>query len=175
MTFDLQPTLEGPLLRLRPLQPEDFEPLYAVACDPAIWAQHPCHDRWQRSVFRRYFDDGLASGGALLAIDRSSGAFVGSSRYHGYDAARREIEIGWTFLARSHWGGGHNHELKRLMLLHAFRFVATVLFYVGSANVRSQLAVERIGARRRGIEQRSGIGHVVYELTPADCTLDLAG
>jgi RimJ/RimL family protein N-acetyltransferase len=61
---------------------------------------------------------------------------------HGH--ARVEIE-GWTFLSRSHWGGHCNTEMKQLMLRHAFRFVDTVLFFVGPQNVRSQKALERIG------------------------------
>jgi RimJ/RimL family protein N-acetyltransferase len=41
MPFELQPTLKGALLVLRPLRPEDFDALYAVASDPLIWEQHP--------------------------------------------------------------------------------------------------------------------------------------
>lgn len=145
MPFELQPALEGDLVVLRPLRPEDFEALFAVASDPLLWEQHPDHDRWQRPVFERFFADALASGGALLATDRATGAVIGSSRYWAYDEAVRQVEIGWTFLARSHWGGRHNGEMKRLMLAHAFRFVDRVLFVVGAHNVRSQRAVERIG------------------------------
>lgn len=174
MTADLQPTLEGERVLLRPLQPDDFDALYAVARDPLIWEQHPAADRWQEPVFRRFFADALASGGAFLVIDRRNGAVVGSSRYFGHDAAQREVEIGWTFLARSHWGGHFNHEMKRLMLEHAFGFADTVLFFVGVNNVRSQTAVERIGAVRRGTQHRFGAESVVYELTPATCTLPLA-
>ena len=171
--FDLQPTLEGALLRLRPMQPQDFEPLHAVASDPEIWALHPARDRWQRDVFRGFFDSGIACGGALVAIDRARGALVGSSRYYGFDAAAGEIEIGWTFLARSHWGGRHNAEMKALMLAHAFRFVDTVLFFVGPANLRSRRAVEKLGARLRGTQQRFGGASVVYEITRAECRLPL--
>lgn len=173
MTADLQPTLEGERVLLRPLRPDDFDALYAVARDPLIWEQHPASDRWQQPVFRQFFADALASGGAFLVIDRRSGAVVGSSRYYAYDRQAREVEIGWTFLARSHWGGHFNHEMKRLMLEHAFGFADTVLFFVGPNNVRSQTAVERIGAVRRGVQQRFGAESVVYALTPATCTLPL--
>jgi RimJ/RimL family protein N-acetyltransferase len=87
----------------------------------------------------------MESGGALLALDRSDGREIGSSRFHGYDEANSEIEIGWTFLARSHWGGAYNGEMKRLMLRHAFQFVTSVVFSVGPKNYRSQRAVEKIG------------------------------
>src|SRR5262245_37862997 len=128
MPFDLQPRLKGELLELRPLSAEDFHDLYAVANDPLIWEQHPNKDRYQEEVFKAFFRDALESRGALLAIDRATGRAIGSSRYHGYDEGKSEIEIGWTFLARSHWGGTYNREMKQLMLRHAFRFVNSVIF-----------------------------------------------
>ncbi|MDH4044225.1 MAG: GNAT family N-acetyltransferase [Gemmatimonadota bacterium] len=168
MPFDLQPVLTGDLLELRPLRPEDWPALYAVASDPLIWEQHPSSDRFKEEVFRVFFDEALASAGALVAIDRSDGRVIGSSRFHGYDAARSEIEIGWSFLARSHWGGRYNGEMKRLMLVHAFRFVDRVIFLVGLTNLRSQRGVEKIGATRRGLgADGAGRESVVYEISPS--------
>lgn len=150
MPFNLQPTLIGPLLELRPLRAEDFDALFAVASDPLIWEQHPDSDRYQPDVFREFFRVALESDGALVAIDRKDGRIVGSSRYHDYRSDEGVVEIGWTFLARSHWGGTYNQEMKRLMLRHAFRFVERVIFVVGVANLRSQKAVEKIGGVRVG-------------------------
>ena len=103
--FDPQPTLRGDLLELRPLRADDFDALFAVAADPLIWEQHPDSDRCQEPVFRAFFAEALASGGALVAIDRADGRVIGSSRFHGYDPAAGVVEIGWTFLARAFWGG----------------------------------------------------------------------
>ncbi|HEV8266693.1 MAG TPA: GNAT family N-acetyltransferase, partial [Thermoanaerobaculia bacterium] len=134
MTFELQPVLKGDLLELRPLRPEDFDALYAVAKDPLIWEQHPNNDRWKEDVFREFFRGAMESGGAFLVLDTRNGAVIGSSRYHGLDEEKSEVEIGWTFLARSHWGGVYNGEMKDLMLRHAFRFVRSVVFLVGPRN-----------------------------------------
>ena len=150
MPFDFQPTLSGTLLELRPLQAQDYAGLYAAASDPAIWAQHPARDRYKESVFKAFFDEQLASGGALVAIDTHTGEVIGTSRFHGYDPDRSEVEIGWTFLVRSRWGGAYNGEMKRLMLGHAFRFVDSVVFLVDPGNRRSQRAVEKIGGVRSG-------------------------
>lgn len=167
MAFELQPHLTGRLLDLRPLRAEDFPALYAVASDPFIWEQHPDHDRYEEPVFREFFREALESGGALLAVDRATAKLIGSSRYHGYDAAARVIEIGWSFLARAYWGGRYNGEMKRLMLDHAFRWVGRVLFIVHLENRRSQRAVERIGGVRVGTKTDArGRECVVYELTP---------
>lgn len=145
----------------------DREALYAVASDPLIWEVHPAHDRWQRPVFDAYFDAGLASGGALVILDRASGAVIGASRYDHYRSDVDEIEIGWTFLAREYWGGACNGEVKRLMLAHIHRFVGTVVFQVGEDNIRSRRALEKIGAvLRPGREMRMMAGamkpHVSY-------------
>jgi N-acetyltransferase len=143
--IDLQPHLVGELVELRPMRPEDWEDLYAVAADPLIWEVHPARDRYKEERFREYFQDGLQSGGALVAVDRKTAKIIGASRYYWYGPDRSELEIGWTFLARSHWGGVYNGEMKCLMLDYAFQFVDQVIFLVGIDNVRSQKAMKKIG------------------------------
>ena len=135
--------MQGELLRLRPLRAEDLNDLYAVASDPLIWEQHPVKDRYKKEVFSEFFRESLGSGGALIAVDSRSGQVIGSSRFHCYSEERSEIEIGWTLLARSHWGGVYNREMKQLMLRHTFQFVTRVIFLVGPQNFRSQRAVDR--------------------------------
>ena len=165
MPFDLQPHLTGDLLELRPLAAEDFRDLFAVAADPLIWEQHPNRDRYQEEVFAAFFREALASGGALVAVDRTNGRVIGSSRFHGYDEQKSEVEIGWTFLARSYWGGAYNGEMKQLMLRHAFRFVKSVIFVVGPHNLRSRRAVEKIGGVLAGSRlDASGRESVVYRI-----------
>lgn len=146
---DLQPTLTGDTVVLRPTVPEDWAEMYAVASDPLIWELHPARDRWQEPVFRKYFDDALASGGSLTIIDKASGKIIGASRYYGHNPDADEIEIGWTFIARSHWGGATNREIKRLMLDHIHTYVGTALFLVGECNLRSQGAMRKIGGVER--------------------------
>jgi len=164
--FDRQPTLRGSLLELRPLRRDDFGALYGVAADPLMWALHPCPDRYQEPVFRAFFEQGLACGGALLATDLATRQVIGTSRFDRYDEARSEIEIGWTFLARSHWGGRYNGEMKQLMLTHAFTYVTRVVFVVGPNNLRSRRALEKIGATHTGWRpDDNGEPRVLYEIT----------
>lgn len=168
MPVDWQPTLRGDLVELRPLRPEDFDALYAVASDPLIWAQHPANDRYKPEVFREFFQHAMASGGAFAVFDVATGRMIGSSRYLGYRPDRGEVEIGFTFLARSHWGGRYNGEMKRLMLEHAFCLVDTVVFLIGLTNIRSQKAIERVGAVHAG-RRTNDVGRMseVYEITKA--------
>ncbi len=145
--FELQPTLTGSLIELRPLTLADFDALFAAASDPLIWEQHPENDRHKREVFQRYFDSAMESKGAFAIIERKTGRIIGSSRYWHLDERTREIEIGWTFLEKAFWGGLYNRELKTLMLDHAFKFVDRALFVVGENNLRSQKALAKIGAK----------------------------
>lgn len=167
------------MLELRPLAATDVEALHAAACDPAIWALHPEPTRWQREVFQRFFDSGLACGGALVAVERASGALVGSSRYYKWLADTREITVGYTFLVKRLWGGAANLEMKRLMLGHAFGvagiaalgggFAEAAWFDVGADNLRSRGAMEKIGGellRESPPDPVAGtVAHVHYRIT----------
>jgi len=159
MAFDLQPHLKGELIELRPLTSKDWDELFAVASDSLIWEQHPEPDRYREDVFRIFFRDALESGGAFVIIDRKTQGIIGSTRFYGYNPEKSEIEIGWTFLARKYWGGRYNAEMKRLLLNHAFKFVESVVFFVGEDNVRSQKAMEKVGAIKVGTAIRAYGNH----------------
>jgi N-acetyltransferase len=169
---DFQPTLIGETVLIRPIAVSDWPELFAAGSDPEIWKVHPMRKRYTEPVFRQYFESALASKAAFVFVERASGRLIGSSRYHGYDEALSEIEIGWTFLIRDHWGGTTNREVKRLMLDHAFTFVDTVIFWVGDTNWRSQRAMEKIGGvRREGVftrEVSGAIPHVIFEIGKED-------
>ena len=171
--IDLQPTLTGNLIEIRPLKKDDFAALFEAASDPLIWEQHPESDRYKKEIFQRFFDTAMESRGAFVVIDRKSGRIIGSSRYWNFKPERNEIEIGWTFLERPFWGGVYNGELKSLMLTHAFRFVENVLLIVGENNLRSQKAVEKIGGKFLRHEERPGSSgrmgrNVVFVITHDD-------
>jgi RimJ/RimL family protein N-acetyltransferase len=167
--FDLQPVLTGTTLQLRPLRPEDFAGLHAVASDPLIWEQHPHPDRWQREVFAEFFTGAMQSGGAFAVTDKATGNIIGASRYYEWAPDSRSVAIGYTFLARSHWGGSSNREMKQLLLDHAFRFADTAWFHVGKHNWRSRKAMEKIGAilSHEDVREHNGIAYdyVYFKIT----------
>ena len=144
--FDLQPVLCGELLSLRPLRDGDFNELYDVAADPLVWEQHPERERYRLDVFKTFFAAAMDSKGALVAVDNVSAKIIGSSRFSNFDPIKNQIEVGYTFLARSYWGRNYNLEMKKLMLGHAFQFVDKIVFFIGENNFRSRKAIERIGA-----------------------------
>ena len=177
--LDRQPVLEGERFALRPLRADDWDALYTIASDPVVWEQHPMTDRWREEVFRAFFEDALAKGGALAIIDTRDGTIIGSSRFQALKSAEDDeeeqssVEIGWTFLAPRYWGKGANREVKRLMLTHALESVERVDFRVGEANWRSRAALENIGARqtrRTELSRYQGkrVLHLVYEISRED-------
>ena len=146
--MNLQPQLKNELIRIVPIQSTDFEKLFAVASDPLIWEQHPNKDRYKREVFEIFFKGALESGGAFLVYDNVTDEVIGSSRFYDFNEVEKSLIIGYTFLARSHWGTKYNRALKTMMLTYAFQFVDSVRFVIGSQNIRSQTAIGRLGAKK---------------------------
>lgn len=148
--MNLQPLLEKENVILYPLKEEDFTELYHVASDPKIWEQHPNKDRWKKEVFQNFFEGAMQSGGAFRIVDKHTGSTMGSTRYYDYDAENSSVFIGYTFYGTAYWGSGTNPLVKSLMLDYAFRFVDKVQFHIGSENLRSQIAIGRLGATKVG-------------------------
>ncbi|WP_353185837.1 GNAT family N-acetyltransferase [Parapedobacter lycopersici] len=170
MNFDIQPLLENERIILYPLQEADFESLYAVAADPQIWEQHPNNDRWKQEVFRLFFAGAMQSKGAFKLVDKVTGKVIGSTRFYNYNQQENSILIGYTFYATSYWCKGINRLVKGTMLDYIFQFVSKVHFHVGAANIRSQIAVSRIGAEKIGeLELISATGvpqtNFVYQIS----------
>ncbi len=154
-SIELQPTLTGHSVVLRPLNITDFESLYEVANDPLLWHQHPSPLRYKRDIFDlEVFQPGLSSKSTLVAVDLETQKIIGSSRYYDIQTPRQELAIGYTFLARSHWGGRVNAEIKSLMLRHAFTWAKRVWFHIAKNNFRSRKAIEKIGAQLSHLASR---------------------
>ena len=160
----LQPELCGETIHLRPLREADRLALKKAGSDPEIWAQHPDSERHKPENFTRFFNEALASGGALIVEEKNTKRVIGTSRYHNLDLTGGHVEIGWTFLVKDHWGGTTNRELKALMLEHAFGMVPCVRFKIGASNYRSRRAVEKIGARLLDLDGKSKDDSVFYEI-----------
>lgn len=139
--------LEGPDLRLRPLQARDRARLFAAAADPKIWEHHPAKTRHERATFDPYFDFLLKTGESYLVEHKATQAVIGTSRIYLAQDPPDSPSIGYTFLSRAHWGGRANFEMKSLMIDHILRRRDTVWFHIDAANLRSQKATEKLGAK----------------------------
>ncbi len=153
INFDFQAILENEIVKLRPLQTNDFELLYAVASNPEIWEQHPNKERYKREVFMNFFEGAVASKGAFVIYNAQTNQPIGSTRFYDFDIQKSAIFIGYTFLAKDHWGSVFNQAAKKLLINHAFKYVDNVIFHIGSENIRSQMAIIKLGAIKIGQEE----------------------
>lgn len=170
MSFNIQPILENGKVILCPLEEKDFEDLYTVASDPKIWEQHPNKDRWKKEVFKTFFDGAMQSKGAFRIVDKATGSTIGSTRIYDYDELENSIFIGYTFYATAYWGKGINRLVKTIMLDYIFQFVSKVNFHIGADNIRSQVAISRLGAEKIAAQEVSYFGEApklnfVYEIS----------
>ncbi|WP_374442796.1 GNAT family N-acetyltransferase [Epilithonimonas sp.] len=146
--MNIQPILENDFVKLIPLEENDFESLFSVASDPKIWEQHPNKDRYKREVFQNFFKGAMESKGAFKIVEKNTGEIAGSTRFYDYNPEDSSIFIGYTFYARKFWGSKLNPQVKKLMLDYIFQFVDKVNFHVGKDNIRSQKAMEKLGAKK---------------------------
>ncbi len=170
MNFSIQPVLENEEYQLIPLQQGDFELLYEVASDPKVWEQHPNKDRYKREVFENFFKGAMESQGAFKIVEKSTGDFLGSTRFYDFDESENSIFIGYTFYGTNSWGKGINPQVKKLMLDYIFKFVDKVHFHIGKENFRSQIALERLGGKKIAEEEVAYFAeptrtNFVYEIT----------
>lgn len=169
MKFDQQPLLENERVILYPLLATDFEVVFKLASDPAVWEQHPNKNRWKEEEFRKFFEGALLSKSAYKIVEKSSGKVIGSTRFYDYDETDDSLCIGYTFYGTEYWGTGVNRSVKIVMLDYAFRYVSKVYFHVGACNTRSQIAVGRLGARKVAEKEMPYYGELpmlnyIYEL-----------
>lgn len=148
MNIPFDTIIENEYARLEPLHSEDFEKMFEIASDPAVWEQHPCYDRYKKEVFEEFFQVAIDSKSAYKIFDKKSNSWAGCTRFYDYDEADESICIGYTFYATRFWGKGLNHKVKNTMLHYIFPYVKKVYLHVGCENKRSQIAVERLGAHR---------------------------
>lgn len=140
--------LENDKIRLKALVLTDYDCLFQIAADKDIWAQHPDSDRYLPEGFVKYFTKLLQTDQPYLIIDKVTSKIIGATSYYQFDPKASKITIGYTFLTKAYWGTGLNNSLKSMMLAHAFTFVDHVIFHVRENNMRSQAALNKIGARR---------------------------
>ena len=163
MAISLSPvTLEGHGIRLAPLGPEHADGLAVAAADGKLW------ELWftvvpSPATVHKYIADALAgqAAGTMLpwaVRELSTGAIIGSTRYHDIVPAIDRVEIGYTWYAASRQRSNVNTTCKLLLLTHGFETLGCGVMGLrtDAFNFRSQQAIERLGAKRDGILRRFG-------------------
>jgi RimJ/RimL family protein N-acetyltransferase len=159
--MDIAPVrLQGRYARLEPLRLEHVDGLAEVGLDPDLWQWIPwpvTTPEQMRAYVQQALDEqqrGLAL--PFATIDAQTGRAIGCTRFCAIDARNRRLEIGWTWIARSHHRSGVNTEVKTLMLAHAFETLGAfrVELKTDALNQRSRNAILRLGAQQEGIFRR---------------------
>lgn len=142
-------TLQGGDLTLRPLTEGDIPGLCALAESCA----HELRLMGSPPSSPAYYAAALEAPDALPFVVEVGGELAGSTRYGDIRAAHAGLEIGWTWLHPRWHGTGVNRRMKRLLLAHAFEEMGMerVQLKTDILNVRSQRAIEGIGAVREGV------------------------
>ena len=153
------PTLEGRLVRLEPLAKRHAAGLWEASRDARTWRWLPIPQPQRPEELEAWVDDALAravAGLDLPLVTQREGAIVGSTRFLALRPEHRSVEIGWTWLHPSAWGGGVNVEAKLLMLRHAFDAwgCRRVELKTDALNERSRGAMEAMGATFEGIHRK---------------------
>jgi N-acetyltransferase len=160
-SMDIHPiTLHGSFVRLEPLTLDHVPFLAKVGLDPELW-------RWVPSLvateaeMRRYVEQALAEqarGTALpfAIVTQAGGEVIGSTRYGNIDRTNRRVEIGWSWVARTHQRTAANTEAKLLLLAHAFEQLGAIRveFKTDALNQTSRRAILRLGATEEGTLRR---------------------
>ncbi|MBB6250705.1 GNAT family N-acetyltransferase [Nitrospirillum iridis] len=150
-------TLKGAVVRLEPLSHDHLPGLIAVGLDPVLWRWIPTPVTTPDEM-RTYVRTALEERDRHVSLPfaimhKTTGQVIGSTRYGNIDRANRRVEIGWTWVARSHQRTGANTDAKRLLLTHAFETLGAhrVELKTDALNTQSRAAIARIGATQEGV------------------------
>jgi RimJ/RimL family protein N-acetyltransferase len=151
-------TLRGAGLLLTPLRLSDAPDFVRALGGPAEAAEVTAHLSYRSPDLveaRRVITAALTTADQLAFAQRlaGTGQLVGTTSFYEIDPGRSAVAIGHTWLARPYWRTGLNTESKLLMLRHAFETLQAerVVWHTDIRNLRSQAAIERLGATREGV------------------------
>ena len=156
MFFDVNPILlKGDSVRLEPLSQEHAQGLFNRGQETADWAHMPRTCFVDMADTRQWIDEALQAPGQIpfAIVETGKNKAVGSTRFINIRPEHRCVEIGWTWLGKEWQRTAVNTEVKQLLLSHAFERLGCVRveFKTDGRNLRSQRALERIGATREGV------------------------
>ncbi|TCZ88117.1 GNAT family N-acetyltransferase [Lysobacter sp. N42] len=152
----MPPTLAGRHVTLLPLRTDHARALAQAAADGELWRLAytgvPDADGAEAYVARALQMQAAGEALPFAVVDRG-GSVVGSTRYYQLDSAVPRLSIGYTWYAARAQRTALNTEAKRLLLGQAFDVMQceAVAFETSHRNLRSQAAIERLGARRDGV------------------------
>jgi len=149
--------LENEVVLLKPLAKEDIQGLLVAGSYPEIWPYLPTAIENEMDV-HNFVENALSNKDRqiefpFVIVDKHSGQIIGSTRYMDIDHKHKRLEIGTTWLTPAFWRTAVNTNCKYLLLSYCFDVLGLhrVQIKTDHENIRSQRAIERIGATKEGI------------------------
>ena len=149
--------LENANVLLKPMDRRDVAGIFAAAYYPEIWSYLPISVESEEDV-EKYVASALLAKQQekefpFVIIDPKTSAIIGSTKFMDIDAKHKRLEIGFTWLTPSYWRTAVNTNCKYLLLQYAFETLGLqrVQIKTDHENLRSQKAIERIGAIKEGV------------------------
>lgn len=150
-------TLENEVVKLKPLELSDTQGLIEAGSYPEIWS-HMSTTIEKREDVNSFVETALKAKKEktefpFVIVDKQSGNIIGSTRYMDIDDKHQRLEIGSTWLTPAYWRTAINTNCKFLLLQYCFEHLhlQRVQIKTDHENIRSQRAIERIGATKEGI------------------------
>jgi len=165
--FSREIILEDNRARLEPLTQKHFEPLVTIALSNSdIW-KFTLANITDQDSFTNYFNTALKerenkASYPFAMFDKKENRYAGCTRYANISFRDKRLEIGWTWIDPLLQGSGINKHNKFLMLQFAFEKLGLhrVELKTAGTNLKSQRAMEKIGAIREGVLRKHSINNI---------------
>ena len=153
------PVLESRIyqLRLEPLTWEHFTDLEAACAEgdlgEVLYNSVPYLSELKQYVQQALVQQAQGTRMAFAVIDLTAGRAIGTTSYHDIKPEIPRVDIGYTWYAQRYQRTYVNRVCKYLLLSHAFEELnaRVVGFRTDHLNLKSQKAIEALGAKRDGI------------------------
>ncbi|MGE7842595.1 GNAT family N-acetyltransferase [Lysinibacillus sp. NPDC093712] len=149
--------LENEVVLLKPLVKEDVQGILTAGSYPEIWSYLSTAIENETDV-HNFVENALSNKDKMVEfpfviVDKLSGQIIGSTSYMDIDYKHKRLEIGTTWLTPAFWRTAVNTNCKYLLLSYCFEVLGLqrVQIKTDHENIRSQKAIERIGATKEGI------------------------
>jgi N-acetyltransferase len=150
--------LEGYSVRLAPVDYSHLDQLSLWAVEEEIWGYMTFARLVSRDELQAWIDTAMDANERgiemnFAIIDESSQSAVGTTSFCRVVPEHKRLEVGKTWLGAAYRRTHINTAAKYLLLNHAFETLLTnrVELNTDARNVRSQRAIERLGAVRDGV------------------------
>ena len=149
--------LENERVLLLPFEHHRNQELKEIIFDDGIWKFMGMDIQTERD-FENYIADTIKdkTNGIcypFLIVDKQNNRVAGSTRYGYLNTASQKCEIGWTWYGTDFQGTGVNRACKFELLKFGFENIGfrRIQFSADQENLRSQKAIEKLGAKKEGV------------------------